>query len=248
LCAVGVALGRFQSQSRNAGHSDPISLTYRTLWDPAPITLEELSNGVSDFISGFTRSGFLVRENKRLRAMEGAMALYKEEIGRRDAEIERLRSLLELPQIPGKSRGYFPNEGRATLNIGTNRGVKKNMPVIAAEGLVGIVQTADGGTSQILLISSPQMRIVGMVQRDPPPVGFIRGQSAGAMVFEVTDAKAVVQNGDMVYTSGFSERIPPGIKIGRIVQIEEDVAFGSKRCQVFPEVQVGAAREVFVLK
>lgn len=218
------------------------------------MTLEEISNGVGDFFSGFTRSGSLIRENKQLRAMDGAMALYSEEIGRRDAEIARLRSLLELPEIPGKTRvpaavmGYFPNEGRATLNAGTNRGVKKNMPVIAAEGLVGVVQTADARSSQILLISSPQLRIVGMVQRDPPPVGFIRGQSAGAMVFEVTDAKSVVQNGDMVYTSGFSERIPPGIKIGRIVQIEEDLAFGSKRCQVFPGVQVGAAREVYVLK
>ena len=218
------------------------------------MTLAQMSDGVSDYFNGFTQSGRILRENKRLRAMEGAMALYNDEIGRRDAEIARLRSLLELPETPGKAKvpaavtGYFPNEGRATLNVGSNKGVKKNMPVIAAEGLYGVVQSADANSSQVLMISSPQLRIVGMVQRDPPPVGFIRGQSAGSMMLEVTDAKAVVQNGDMVYTSGFSDRIPPGIKIGRIVQIEEDVAFGSKRCQVFPGVQVGAAREVFVLK
>lgn len=218
------------------------------------MTITQMADGTADFFNGFTRSGKLLRENKRLMAMEGAMSLYTDELGRRDAEIERLRALLSLPEIPGKTKipaavtGFFPNEGRATLNVGTNRGVKKNMPVIAAEGLFGIVQSADAGSAQVLMISSPQLRLVGMVQRDPPPVGFIRGQSAGAMVFEVTDAKSVVQNGDMVYTSGFSDRVPAGIKIGRIVQIEEDVAFGAKICQVFPGVQVGAAREVFVLK
>jgi cell shape-determining protein MreC len=122
------------------------------------------------------------------------------------------------------------------------------MPVVAAAGLYGQVQTIDKHSCQVLLISSPQFRITGKVSRDPPPIGFIQGQSTGAMVFDVVDAKVLPQNGDKVFTSGLSERIPEGILIGTIVQKEEDIAYGSERCQVYPAVTIGAVREVFVLK
>ena len=162
--------------------------------------------------------------------------------------------MIQLADVAGKTKvpavvtGYFPNESRATANIGQSKGIKKGMPVIAGEGLYGYVQTVDKGSCQILLISSPQFKIMGRVQRDPPPLGFVTGQNTGSMVFDVVDAKALPQTGDMVFTSGLSERIPAGIPIGKIVQIEEDVAYGSKRCQVFPGVQVGAVREVYILK
>jgi rod shape-determining protein MreC len=254
LCVVGMGLGRLQSQARNSGASDPVTGAIRTVEEPLVMTLTEISNGISDFGSGLFEAGSLKDEVRRLKALEQSAALYTTQVQRYEAEVARLRAMLELPPVPGKSQvpalvvGYFPHEGRATLNVGHAKGVRKNMPVVTAEGLFGIVQTVDRATCQVLLVSSPQLRIVGVVHRDPPPLGFVRGQSAGAMMFEVSDAKAVVQNGDIVFTSGFSDRIPAGIKIGSIVQIDEDEEFGSKRCQVYPGVQVGAVHEVFVLK
>ncbi len=216
--------------------------------------MTSIANGWSDFFSGIFQGGELNAEIRRLKAFEQVAELYNGQVQRLEEEVARLRRLNQLPETPGKTRvpaavvGYFPLEARATLGVGTRKGIKKGMAVIASEGLVGIVQTADAGSCQVLLISSAQLRLTGMVQRNPPPVGFIRGLSDGAMVFEVLDAKSLVQNGDLVVTSGYSDWIPGGIAIGQVVQIEEDVAFGTRRCQIYPRVQIGSIREVYVLK
>lgn len=249
-----MAIGRLQSQSRNAGASDPITLGVRTLYSPITSGITSIADSAADLWGGITRGPELAAEIARLRKLEQSALLYEERLEAGSAEIDRLRQLLNLPPVPGKTSvagavvGYFPLESRATLDIGRDKGLKKGMPAVSSEGLYGIVQTVDARSCQVMLISSPQLRIVGKVERDPPPVGFVRGQSVGVMIFEVLDSKALPQTGDNVVTSGFSERIPAGIPIGRIVQIEEDAAYGSKRCQVFPGAQVGGTREVFVLR
>lgn len=249
-----MALGRFQTQARNDGRSDVVTRTIRTAYLPLASTFAGMADSTGEFMRGVTSGDELAAEIRRLKNLEQSALLYEERVESYVAEIQRLRDLLALPEVPGKSKaaaavvGYFPLESRATLSVGRDAGIKKGMPVVAADGLYGVVQTVDAASCQVMLISSAQMRIVGKVQRDPPPVGFVRGQSVGVMVFEVLDSKALPQSGDLVVTSGFSERIPAGIPIGKIVQIEEDEAYGSKRCQVFPGAQVGAVREVFVLK
>lgn len=249
-----MALGRFQTQARNAGASDPVTLSIRSVYSPIATGLANVANAGDDLWAGITSGPTLTAEIRRLKSLEQAALLYTGQVQSYQEEIRRLRSMIGLTDVPGKTKvpasivGYFPLESRATLDVGRSHGVKKGMPVVSADGLYGVVQTVDASASQVMLISSAQMRIVGKVQRDPPPVGFMRGQSVGVMVFEVLDSKALPQNGDLVVTSGFSDRIPAGIPIGRIVQIEEDEAYGSKRCQVFPGAQVGAVREVFVLR
>jgi rod shape-determining protein MreC len=254
LCAAGAALGRYQTVERNQGRQDAVTYAAQSAYGPLTMSLTAAANALENTLGGLVGGGERARRERRWREMESAAALYSETASRLHGEIERLREMLELDPMPGQQRipasvvGYFPLEGRATLDRGLAHGIRKGAPVVAAQGLYGIVQTVENGRCQVLLISSARLRIVGTVQRDPPPAGFIRGQSAGVMVFEVLDAKALPQTGDMVVTAGFSERIPAGIPIGRIVQIEEDLAFGARRCQVFPNVQVTAVREVFVLR
>jgi rod shape-determining protein MreC len=243
-----------QTGSRNQGQTGWLGQFAQAVFSPATSALNGLADGIGDFASGVFDAGSLRSEVRRLRAFEQTAVLYGDTLRRYENEVIRLREMLKLPPTPGKAKiaasvvGYFPLESRATLSVGSDKGIKKGMPVVATEGLMGIVQSVNPSTCQVLLISSAQLRLVGMVQRDPAPVGFVRGLSDGAMVFEVLDAKSVVQNGDRVVTSGFSETVPAGIPIGHIVQIEEDVAFGSRRCQVFPGAQIGSIREVFVLR
>lgn len=254
LCIVAGGLGRFQSQARNRGHSDAVTLTIRSVFAPVAYGFGKTSEALSEFTGGLVSANRLVRENRDLKSMELAASLYGEHLRRLEEEIKQLRMLVGLSDIPGKSRlpgsvtGYFPNESRSTIDVGSESGVKRGMPVVAAEGLYGYVQTVDRHSCQALLISSPQFKIMGKVLRDPPPLGFVQGQSTGAMAFEVVDAKSLPRIGDRVYTSGLSERIPSGIVIGEIVQVDEDEAYGSKRCQIFPGVQIGSVREVFILR
>ncbi len=212
------------------------------------------ADAVSDFSEGLFAAGQLSRDARRVRQLEAAVRQYADAVEAKVTEIEGLRKMLDLPPIPGKTRvaakilGHFPLENRLTLGVGKEKGVRSGMPVVTADGLLGVVQTADARTCQALLITSPRTQVGAIVRRQPPPEGIIRGESSRVLLLEFLDMKTTIEVGDLVVTSGHSERIPPDIPIGRVLRVETDLDFGSRRCQVFPNVQVGSAREVYVLR
>lgn len=206
------------------------------------------------FFSGIANSGTLAEENRRLKSLAAAAAMYEDRVGEAHREIQRLRALLDLPPMPGTDRlaaavvAYFPHENRMTLGVGTRQGVRPGQPVVVPEGLAGKIQTADADSSQVLLVSSPRLVVGAMTLRNPPVAGLLRGESESVLILEFVSAGASLDVGDRVMTSGFSSQTPPGIPIGEIVQVWEDPEFGSRRCQVFPNVNFGSLREVYVLR
>lgn len=212
------------------------------------------ANGLSDFGAGLANSSRMTRENRMWSQRESAYQMYEERVSYLIGENSKMRRLLGLPEIPGKKRisalvlSYAPLENRMTINRGTSDGVKPQLPVVAGEGLVGVVQTADARTAQVLLISSPQIRVGAVVNRQPTPYGIIRGESPNKMSMEIIGIKSTVSQGDAVLTSGLGELIPGGIPIGIVSQTEVDEEYGAVRCQVFPNVLVGDVREVVVLR
>lgn len=216
--------------------------------------LSTAADAVSDFASGVANSGELASENRRLKVLARSADLYGDRVRFLESEIERQRKLfgLESPagrkRIPARNIEYFPLENRITLNVGQAQDVKAGLPVVASDGLVGIVQTVSKSTCQVLLITSPRMKVGALVLRDTQPAGLVHGESATSLSLEFLDLNSPVKVGDVVVTSGFSEWIPAGIPIGRIVQVQDDIEYGARRCQVFPNVQIGATREVLVLR
>jgi rod shape-determining protein MreC len=166
-----------------------------------------------------------------------------------------LRKQLNLPsygegsRLPAQIIFHSPLENRVTLNIGTNNGVRPGCPVINGDGLVGIVQTVEKSECQVQLITSPlPFKVGAMIMSEIPVVGLIHGQSSDRLVLDLVDMNAKVKDGDIVVTSGIAKSlIPRGIVIGRVVSVDTREQFGLKSVEVFPEVQMSQAREVFVL-
>jgi rod shape-determining protein MreC len=254
LCVIGAFLGRVQTSARNNGRIDFVSRTVQSTVEVLAIPLSRLVDGVENVGSGIIHSSDLREENRRLKLLEQSAMLYQERVDYYDREFNRLRKLLELPPIPGRTRipastvGIFPTENRLTLNVGSEKGIKPGMPVISGDGLAGIIQVVANGRSQMLLISSPQLAVGALVKRDPPTAAILRGETQSSLILEFVELKSNVQVGDLVVTSGYSVNIPPGIPIGKIFQVQDNVEFGTRSCQVFPFVQVGSIREVYVLK
>jgi len=175
------------------------------------------------------------------------------------SELAELRHIGGWEAAPGREKvpavvvGFFPHEDRVTLNVGNDRGIRPGMPVATYEGLVGRVETVDRSTSQVLLITSPsnESRITAIVRREPPnppQAGLIIGQGPDSLLLELADPTATVQTGDIVTTSGFSDQIPRGIVIGKIVRVDDDPVFGKRTATVFPRIALGQLREVVVIK
>lgn len=252
--AAGIFLGRVQNDARNAGRIDPVSGAITKFVSVVASPIRSASEGVSGFLAGFQANSENTQKAARLKSVEVALSLYDERISYLESEISKLRKLNQLPSWPGKTKvpaivsAYFPLESRFLLNKGRAAGIKPGMPVVSVEGLVGVIQNANDSSSYVLLVSSPQLRIGAVVQRDASPAGLIRGENPSKMVLEISETNANIQAGDAVLTSGHSELIPGGIPIGIVAEKVPFPEFGTVRCMVFPNFQPGDIREVVVLR
>lgn len=259
LILLGILLGRLQTSARAQGRTDPVTAAARTAIRPAAIAFSSIGNGVSGFGAALTRGRALQEENDRLRAIAAAAANYQSDIDRLQLELEQVRKLAGWKEQGGRSKvpatiiGFFPQESRLQLDVGSSKGIRKGMPVATYDGVIGRVETVDRGTSQVLLLTSQEegSRITALVDRprpNPPVAGLLRGGGSNSLILELTDPTATVQMGDRVITSGFSSVIPRGLVIGKVVSIEDDPAFGKRNAVIFPAVAIGEVREVFVIR
>jgi len=254
LCAVGIFIGRMQSSGQANGRPDGLTGTLQRIVQPVAFAFQRMGGGLRDFGQGLFSAKGLAEENRRLKEQVAALSLYDQNVMRLSAEAEGLRKVLNLPTY-GKQRvaaeiiQYFPYEDRVNLNVGSSQGIEKGMPVITGDGLLGLVKAVDSNTSNVLLLTAPSQKLGAIViNRNPPPAGLLRGNGGDGFVMEFQDPKVPVDSGDLVTTAGFSEKIPRGLPIGRILVKESDVEFGVLRAQVFPAVAIGKVREVVVLK
>ncbi len=248
-------MGKVQNESRKSGRSDMVSGMVRGLVEGPSRPLAGVGEAVSGFFGSFGKAATLEVENQKLRQLAQAASMYTETVEALRQELEDARKLANLPQAVGRMRiparviGYFPLENRLTISVGTGKQVKAGLPVVAADGLVGIVQTADANTAQVQLLSSPPpFKIGAKVLRDPPAVGLLHGESIDRLTVEFMDLNTPIEVGDWVVTSGLSELIPADIPIGRVVQVRKDDEFGTRAAQIFPAVSLGRVRDVLVLR
>jgi rod shape-determining protein MreC len=244
-----------QNGARAQARLDPLTHSVQTLAIPIARPAGGLAVGTGEFFYGLTRARRLAVENKRLYDRLVANALYVEQSSRLQREIDNLRGLLSLPDLPGRARipadiiGFVPRDNRLTLSVGTKQGIKAGMPVVGAAGLIGTVQTVAADRCGVLLLTSRGLTLGAIVlDRNPAPAGLLRGEDSDTLILTLRDPKAPVQIGDTVATSGLSEVVPRGIPIGRVIQVEDDIAFGERRAIIDPFASVGELREVVVLK
>jgi cell shape-determining protein MreC len=56
-----------------------------------------------------------------------------------------------------------------------------------------------------------------------------------------------VQIGDTIVTSGFSEKIPKGLIIGKVIQLDPSEEFGTLKARIDPAFSLGNLEFVIVL-
>lgn len=212
------------------------------------------ADAVRDFSRGVAGARALAAENASLRSQLAALRLYTQRERILLQEVDSLRKAIGLKGVGSRTRvpadivGYYPHERRITLSVGRASGVRAGMPVVAGTGLLGVVHTVDAKTCQANLVWSPQVTVGAMVDRQPPEAGLLRGESPDALILDFLEGASKVEVGDWVVTSGFSEVIPRGIPIGRVVRMDNEPDFGKRRARVSPSVNLGSLREVFVLR
>jgi rod shape-determining protein MreC len=136
------------------------------------------------------------------------------------------------------------------IDLGSRDGVRENLPVLTAEGLVGRVSSVSYTRAQVVLISDPNCKVSAVVENQAHDMGIISpGGPLDSSFVELSylSGNANLQAGQKVITSGQGGVFPPGIPIGQIADARP-VEFGlSAEARVKLAVNLGSLEQVSVL-
>jgi len=200
------------------------------------------------------RMGEINEENRRLRLANTRLSLQVERMKGLKEENQRLRRMLDFKEraplqlVPAEVIGRGPERAVNSLiiDVGEREGVRKNQPVIVADGLVGRVIGVRGRRSTVLLLLDPDCKASSLVERSR--VYSIMECDGGRCNLKGVPLHADVQEGDEVATSGWGGIFPPGLKLGTVKKVSADNSKLLKEIEVDPAVDFTSLEEVFLLQ
>lgn len=131
------------------------------------------------------------------------------------------------------------------IDKGSNDGIKPDMAVITADGIVGKVLRAFGSTSQVLLIND-QSSGVGAILENSRLQGIVKGMASGEVLLDKVMADDTVAAGETLRTSGGDQVFPKGLPIGVVSKVSRTTEpFLSIR--VKPAANLSKLEEVLVI-
>jgi rod shape-determining protein MreC len=192
-------------------------------------------------------------ENQRLQAEVDQLRLRNRTLESQATEAQRLSLLLnfhdahtEAPMLAAQVIGASADPTSHTLFI--NRGerdrVRRNLPVITPDGVVGKIVEVFPSTAQVLLINDKDSG-VGALFVDSRSHGVIKGTGDSNPLMEYVANDDKVQAGEQIVTSGEDRIFPKGLFIG----IVKDAAPGTtfQLIHVQPATRLDRLEDVIVL-
>jgi rod shape-determining protein MreC len=177
-----------------------------------------------------------------------------------ESENDRLRKLIGLGSrirtgfIPAEAlhgRGVR-DETTVILSAGSRAGVSRFSPVIAPEGLVGVVDQVDPTMSHAMLWTHPDFRVSAM-SPDGTAFGIAQAHLTGATggyLIELRGVpfRATLKAGQMIVSSGWGGVWPRGIPIGTVLQEIKTSEGWARTYLLRPAVNPADVYQVMILR
>jgi rod shape-determining protein MreC len=104
------------------------------------------------------------------------------------------------------------------INVGSNDGILRGMPVVTNQGLIGRVDAVIADAARVQLITDPASSVNVRLQNAETEASLV-GSVTGDLTLELIPQDINVQPGDLVLTSGLGGGYPPDLIIGQVVNI-----------------------------
>jgi rod shape-determining protein MreC len=233
---AALLLSQVVLMSTYAKHPDSEQSVLRT-WIMTPLSVvEKAANTVLGAITGTMSSYVSLRgaraENMELREKVDQLTAERNEAFERAAELDRLRTQLALParaNYRSLSANIISRDAstwfrRLTIDRGKLDGVKQDMPVTTAGGIVGRVISVGPNYATVQVITDKQAGLGAMLQ-ESRVMGEVRGletSESGRCELKNIPTSEHVQEGEAVVTTGLDRIYPKGLLIGTVERIEID--------------------------
>ena len=131
------------------------------------------------------------------------------------------------------------------IDKGEGDGIRQDMAVITADGVVGKILRVFPTSSQVLLINDPSSG-VGVILEKSRLQGVIKGTPNGQVVLEKMMSDERVEPGDQLLTSGGDQVFPKGLPIGTVKSVSagNDVFL---KIRIKPAAELDQLEEVLVI-
>lgn len=225
----------------------------------------------SHFFSEVGNAYQVYEENRVLKANLDQFAQLTAKLKVMESENARLRSLLDVTErlndyqyrvaeVVARSTDHWRDV--LVINKGLKHGIKKNMAVITAAGLIGQVESVTNFSSTVELLTSIQdiNHISAMIIRDQPQAdGTITYKQINGVVEEYDPRikqlimrkiplEEEIEVNQQVVTSGMGGVIPRGLLIGTVVHIEPGDYGLTQTAFIQPSSDFSQLNEVMVVE
>jgi len=186
-------------------------------------------------------------ENRSLKAQIERMTLEQVRLSQDAGQARRLQALLAFKEqfisqtMAAQVIGGSGSESSRSVFIdkGYSDGIRPDMAVITADGIVGKVLHADPvdrHVAEVLLIDD-QTSGVGAILEKTRLQGILRGTPSGELVLEKVMSDETVSPGEQVLTSGGDRIFPKGLTVGQVTKV-------SPGTEVFLNIRVRPAADL----
>jgi rod shape-determining protein MreC len=226
------------------------------IWVVGAITpFERAVVWVENSTTGLWHNYFYLRgvraENRDLKAQIENMRLEQVRLSEDAAQARRLQGLLAFKEqfisrtVAAQVIGSSGTDLSVYIDKGENAGLKRDMAVITADGIVGKVLLVYPSVSQVLLINDPTSGVGALLEKTRLQ-GVLHGTPGGEVVLERVMSDEQVPVGETVLTSGGDQIFPKGLPIGTVTKVGngKDLFLNIK---VKPAANLSKLEEVLVL-
>ena len=210
-------------------------------------------SGIRQVWSGYVGLRNLKAENDDLKRQLAAIQVAAQEqraLADRAAGFEKLLELRDRVKLQTTAAEIIgaaaaPDFRTLTIDKGTRQGLKADMAVIAAAGVVGRLVVPSAGAAKVQLLIDRNAAAGAIVERTRAQ-GVVVGVGEERLEMQFVSEASDITVGDVVVTSGIDTIYPKGFVVGRVESVEKNgPAF--KRIVVKPAVDFSQLEEVLVV-
>ncbi|HSB65685.1 MAG TPA: rod shape-determining protein MreC [Anaerolineales bacterium] len=246
LGIIGLALG---------GYLTPLSRIVITPIISAQTWLARRYHAVQSLITQPEDVTTLRQQNAALEAENSKLQVQIIELQQQVTEAQLLSTLVDYERRHVENqyiaatviaRDVSPFMHYVVIDRGSDDGLRKGMPVITQQGLVGNIAAVTAGAARVELINDPGSSINVLLQQSDIEA-VLNGQITGELQLNMISQNAVVQPGDLVMTSGLGGNYPANLVIGQVVTIRGEPSTLFQTASVQPAVDFSQLEIVLVI-
>lgn len=184
---------------------------------------------IRDFMTAPRDVARLTQLNAQLEAEVSRLQSQIIELQQQNSELQVLSALLDFARTHSENeyitaavigRDISPFLHYVIINRGSDDGLRRGMPVVSSQGLVGRIAAVTAVGARVQLITDPDTAINVRIQPSGAE-GLLQGSITGDISVAAIPQDASIQTGDLILTSGLGGNFPPDMLIGQISGVRQ---------------------------